>query len=287
MADESMSLHEYLADRLGVAPEAAAALIERGAAYINGKRAMSAQYRLRAGDHIVVHHSFSGSREREWQPAPVFEDNRFLIVDKPAGLPSQATRDDAQNTAERAVWKHYPNARLMHRLDRDTRGLLAFALTAPARQTWTCWITRGEIERKYIAAVCGVAPERGEWTQSVGPDPRDSRRQTTGLGRRAVTRFERVWCGHSEDGCAMSVLRLSLLTGRTHQIRVHAAAGGHPLCGDPLYGSPGSRKRSLALLAGELRWPGGGAVSALSLKLPTQGGLLELREFLSGAKRLD
>jgi 23S rRNA pseudouridine1911/1915/1917 synthase len=122
----------------------------------------------------------------------------------------------------------------VHRLDRDTSGVMVVAKTEPALATLSAAFAARDIERTYKALVWGLmAPPEGEIEGAIGRDPKDRKRMALVAkgGKAALTRYRTARVFHA----AVSLLECRLATGRTHQIRVHLAAGGHPVVGDPVY----------------------------------------------------
>jgi 23S rRNA pseudouridine1911/1915/1917 synthase len=178
-------------------------------------------------------------------PAPftiAYEDEHLLVVDKGPGVVVHPARGHRQGTlaqllAPLAGGGDPERPGIVHRLDRDTSGLLLVARCERALRLLQRAIGRREIEREYLALVEGRPPARsGTIDAPVGRNPRVRTRTAVGgiRPREARTHFtlERTF-----RRC--SLLRLRLETGRTHQIRVHLQAIGHPICGDPEYGTPG------------------------------------------------
>jgi len=198
----------------------------------------------------------------------VHEDGDVLVVDKPAGVPSQATRDTVVGALDRMVAAVDAGARLFHRLDRDASGLVLFTRTAAARRRFAGWLRGGQLERRYVAAAWGhIAADAGRFERAIGPDPRDRRRMSAGLGRAARTVYRVARRGHAPGGAPTTLVELDLETGRTHQIRVHLSDAGHPVCGDRLYGpagpvSPVTAVDRLFLHGHRLAWPGAPAITS-------------------------
>jgi 23S rRNA pseudouridine1911/1915/1917 synthase len=171
-----------------------------------------------------------------------YEDEHLLVVDKGPGLvvhPARGHREDtlSQLLAESAAGGDPERAGIVHRLDRDTSGLLIVSRTEEAHRLLQAALARRLIEREYLALVQGRPPARsGTIDAPIGRDPRMRTRMAIAGARprEARTHFtlERALSG-------ASLLRLRLETGRTHQIRVHLRAIGHPVCGDPEYGTAG------------------------------------------------
>jgi len=171
-----------------------------------------------------------------------YEDEHLLVVDKGPGLvvhPARGHREGtlAQLLGQSAAGGDPERAGIVHRLDRDTSGLLIVARSEEAHARLQRALAQRLIEREYLALVQGRPPSRtGTIDAPIGRDPRVRTRMALGgvSPREARTHFtlERALTD-------ASLLRLRLETGRTHQIRVHLRAIGHPVCGDPEYGTPG------------------------------------------------
>jgi 23S rRNA pseudouridine1911/1915/1917 synthase len=174
--------------------------------------------------------------------AIVYEDDHLLVVDKGPGLVVHPARGQREGTlsqllADTAAGGDPERAGIVHRLDRDTSGLLVVSRSEEAHRLLQQALTQRLIEREYLALVQGRPPARtGTIEAPIGRDERVRTRMTVGGAhpREARTHFtlDRA-LGDT------SLLRLRLDTGRTHQIRVHLQAIGHPVCGDPEYGAPG------------------------------------------------
>ncbi len=175
--------------------------------------------------------------------AIAYEDEHLLVVDKPAGLvvhPARGHREGtlAQLLAGRAAGGEDPaRAGIVHRLDRDTSGLLVVARSEEAHAKLQALLRERRLEREYLALVQGRPASRtGTIEAPIGRDPKVRTRMAVGghFPREARTRFEL-----ERSLGRFSLLRLRLDTGRTHQIRVHLQAIGHPVAGDPEYGTAG------------------------------------------------
>ena len=178
----------------------------------------------------------------------VYEDDDLLIVDKPAGLVVHPAPGHWQGTLVNALLArgdHYGGiagvARpgIVHRLDRDTSGLLIVARNDAAQASLMAQMKGRRIRKTYLALVQGsVSAAVGRIEAPIGRDPKDRKRMAVVTdGRRAVTGY-RV----RERFAGWTLLELDLVTGRTHQIRVHLTALGHPVAGDPVYGTGTSRR---------------------------------------------
>jgi 23S rRNA pseudouridine1911/1915/1917 synthase len=246
--DAGARLDAFLAQR-GAAPSRAAAqrLIEAGAVTVGG-RSRPKNHRLAPGDEVAV-------ARAEEEPAAtgevpfevVFEDEYLLVVDKPAGVvihsaPGHRGPTLAQALAGRAAGGADPErAGIVHRLDRDTSGLLVVARSEEAHAALRRLMRARQIVREYLALVGGrPAAESGTIDAPIG---RDRIRRTvvstrTDRARAAVTHFRVL-----EQLARTTLLRVRLETGRTHQIRAHMAAIGHPVCGDRHYGGANCGKK--------------------------------------------
>jgi tRNA pseudouridine32 synthase/23S rRNA pseudouridine746 synthase len=197
----------------------------------------------------------------------VHADAQILVFDKPSGLLSVPAKPpgpaDCLEARVRAAW---PEALLVHRLDRDTSGLIVFARTRLAQRHLGWQFERRQVAKEYVARVAGeVAGEVGCIDLPIACDwPNRPRQMVTPAGKPARTDWEVI---AREPGCTR--LRLRPLTGRSHQLRVHLAVLGHPVLGDPLYGDAGSAAR-LQLHAARLgfRHPDGGARVEFASKAP-------------------
>ncbi len=171
-----------------------------------------------------------------------WEDEHLIVVDKGPGLvvhPGRGHRDDtlAQLLASELAGGEAERAGIVHRLDRDTSGLMVVARSEQAHRRLQAALAARRVEREYTALVEGRPPSRtGTVDAPVGRDPRVRTRMAVGGAgaREARTHFEL-----DRALPRSSLLRLRLETGRTHQIRVHMSAIGHPVAGDPEYGTPG------------------------------------------------
>ena len=244
-AEAGMRLDAALTARGEAASRAEAQrLIDAGAVAVNGEpRAKS--HRLAEGEVVELTHlpDQDAGEAAEVPFGVVLEDDHLMVVDKPAGVvvhPGAGRRHGtlAQALRGRAAGGPDPlRAGIVHRLDRDTSGLLVVAKSDDAYAALTAMIRRREIDRSYLALVEGGPGARAGTIDA--PRGRDRSKRTamstaTDKPRSAVTHFEVI-----EALPTTTLLAVRLETGRTHQIRAHLAAIGHPICGDARYG--GSR----------------------------------------------
>jgi RluA family pseudouridine synthase len=262
-AGDPARLVAALAARLGLGEAEAAALLRRGAVELDGRR-VTADAAVAAGARVIA---FLPEATSQAPLVLAYRDEHVLVVDKPAGLRSQAVRGEAEDTLIARVQRELdPRATLLHRLDRETSGLVLFPLTDAARQRLQRALDEGELERRYLARVRGRVEAPCTIRLRIGVDARDRRRRVvhpepSGAGEAAVTHVEPL-----EPGELESRVRLRLETGRTHQLRVHLAAIGHPIVGDALYGGPPAER--LWLHADELSFPDPGGGPGRTVRAP-------------------
>jgi 23S rRNA pseudouridine1911/1915/1917 synthase len=238
-------LDRFLAQPVGSRAQAQA-LIDAGAVHVDG-RAVPKRYVVTAGEQVVVTVPPAPAVPVETAPASftvAWEDEHLLIVDKPAGVvvhPARGHRTGtlAQALAGRAAGGEDPGrAGIVHRLDRDTSGLLVVARSDAVHRALKAELSARRLRREYLALVDGRPTSRtGTIEAPIGRDRRDRTLVSidTDEPREARTHFE---IDRLLPGSAL--LRVVLDTGRTHQIRVHLAAIGIPVAGDPQYGRAGA-----------------------------------------------
>jgi 23S rRNA pseudouridine1911/1915/1917 synthase len=246
-------LDRYLQHRLGdLSRTAVQRLIEAGAILVNGKQARPG-YTLRAGDLVRV---LTTSLERPVAARPralpldiVYEDEDLLVVNKAPGVVVHPAPGHLEDTLVNALLAYRPELRgvgsaerpgIVHRLDKDTSGLLLVARHARALAALTEQMRLRQIRKRYLALVEGqVALDQGSIEAPIGRDARHRHQMTiTTRGSREARSHFRVLRRFARH----TLLLVELETGRTHQIRVHLQAIGHPVAGDPIYGH-GSQRR--------------------------------------------
>jgi 23S rRNA pseudouridine1911/1915/1917 synthase len=240
-------------------------LIRTGHVSVNGGAARAAQ-RLRAGDRVRVEIPEPKPLTLLAEALPltiVHEDADLVVLDKPAGIVVHPGAGVASGTLVHALLHRYPEiARvggatrpgIVHRLDKDTSGLLVVARSERAHRALVAALKAREVKRTYVALVWGEPRTASGLTETaMGRHPKDRKRMAvlTRGGKPARTHWRVV----ERFGIAAR-LEVELDTGRTHQIRVHLAHLGHPVVGDPVYGGRGKKQLSLReserRLAGEL-----------------------------------
>ena len=230
-------------------------LIVAGRLSAGGETIDEPSYRVKSGQGLTLLVPAATPARPQAQAIPLdilYEDDHLIVLDKPAGLVVHPAPGNPDRTLVNALIAHCGEALtgiggerrpgIVHRLDKDTSGVMVTAKTQAAHQGLVASFAARKIERAYLAVVWGLPePRAGEIAGNIGRSPR-SRKKMAVLergGRPARTRYRTI---ETLAGGLASLVECRLLSGRTHQIRVHMAAEGHPLLGDPLYGRAGASR---------------------------------------------
>jgi 23S rRNA pseudouridine1911/1915/1917 synthase len=254
--DEGVRLDQFLAKKLkSISRARVQKWIRAGLVQVNNQE-RSAHYRLRTGDRLLC----TIPVVQPWHLTPesipldiLYEDDDLVALNKPPGLTVHPGAGKTDGTLVNALLHHCPDLQgigdvqrpgLVHRLDKDTSGVMVVAKTQAAHQFLQAQFKDRQVEKKYLALVWGTFDaDRGDIEAAIGrhPTQRHKMTVTTRGGRQAAT----SWRRRQEYAGSLTLLELVLHTGRTHQIRVHLNSLGHPVVGDKVYG--GGEKRLLTL----------------------------------------
>ncbi|WP_125606501.1 RluA family pseudouridine synthase [Lapidilactobacillus bayanensis] len=212
---------------------------------------------VQTGDLIQLDFAFLPANRQDYltsatqKPEILFEDATTLIVNKPAGIKTHPNRPDENGTMLNLLKTNHSDVLIVHRLDQQTSGALLVAKSTVAVPIYNRQLTNKTMKRHYLAWVDDPKHilTTGKITLPIGQDPHDQRKRCVDRlnGLTATTNYQTV---KHQDG--RSLVALDLETGRTHQIRVHLAAIGHPIIGDPLYNpNPHSLNNGQMLLHGD------------------------------------
>lgn len=253
--DGKSRLDKFLAERLpDVSRSAVQRLLAQGQVTVNSELA-KASYKVQTGDQIVVHlppHQEAELVAEEIPLALVYEDQHLLVVNKPAGMVVHPAPGHAGGTLVNALLAYVPELAatdsprpgIVHRLDRDTSGLILVAKNEKVRRALQRQFKERQVTKAYLTLLHGhLQPAWGRIEAPIGRDPRHRQRMAVlPGGREAVTEYHvREQFAHEVGPAAgrYSLVEAQPHTGRTHQIRVHFASIEHPVVADPVYGRRG------------------------------------------------
>ena len=284
MADQDGErLDQFLARRLdGASRSQARHLIDDGLVRVDGSLER-ASYKLRFGELVAVYPRQAAPLESaaEISLDVVHEDEHLAVIDKQAGLTVHPAPGETQPTLIAAILHRWPEIAqmsdddpefdpqrpgLVHRLDRDTTGLLMVAKTPATLGSLRLQLRERSMDKRYLAITVGAPdPPAGLIDAPIGRDPADPRRMAIlDRGRASQTGYETL-----ERFSDAALLECKLITGRTHQIRVHLSAIGHPIAGDTMYGLQTSLISRQALHASRLTFQHPATQTSLSLEAPS------------------
>lgn len=221
-------------------------IIEEGHVKVNEKEIVSKKHKLKSGDHILIDMPEPEVLEVEAEDIPidiVYEDDDLMIINKPVGMVVHPAPGNYSGTLVNALMNHTDKLSsingvirpgIVHRIDKDTSGLLMIAKTDHAHKGLAEQLKDHSIKRQYVAIVHGSIPsETGTVSAPIGRSPKDRLKMAVNerQGKEAVTHFTVL-----KRFKNYTMIQCQLETGRTHQIRVHMAYIGHPLLGDLTYG---------------------------------------------------
>lgn len=218
--------------------------VKAGRVDVDGKTVLEPKHKIHGGEALVVRvdQALTDAEAGQFQPEAidlpiVYEDDQILVINKPPGLVVHPAAGNWQGTllngllAYNPVFAQLPRAGIVHRLDKDTSGLMVVAKTLAAHTHLVRQLQARSVKRLYRAIVCGVPRVDGTVNAPIGRDTRQrTRMAVTSQGKEAITHYRLL---EVFPGC--SLVECQLETGRTHQIRVHMAHLGHPLVGDDTY----------------------------------------------------
>jgi 23S rRNA pseudouridine1911/1915/1917 synthase len=276
---DGVRLDKYLAaSPLGLTRSYLQKLIEEGGVRVNGQAARPAA-KLRYGDRIDIVIPATGPVQLAAEDIPlevVYEDIDLAVINKPAGLTVYPAPGHPSHTLVNAMLKRFPDLSafgnsprpgIVHRLDKDTSGLMVIARNEKARLNLAEQFKSRSVVKRYLVLVKGkIVPERGAIDAPIGRDPADRKRMAiVSKGRQARTdyRVQQYMDGYS-------LLEVRIQTGRSHQIRVHFSAIGYPVVGDKVYGVKSKLLSRQFLHAHflEIVLPGSGQIRSFTCVLP-------------------
>lgn len=266
----------------GVSRAIVQAWMKSGQVLVDGK-IVKTKDKVQGGELVVINAVFEGVDEDVAEAIPldiIFEDDQVLVLNKPAGLVVHPGAGNASGTLMNGILhhcpdlSHLPRAGIVHRLDKDTSGLMVVAKTSLARESLIDQLKEHDVERTYIAVVHNQMISGMTIEEEIGRHPKSRLKMAVvreGRGKMAITHVRVL-----QKAEKFSVIEAKLETGRTHQIRVHLSFQGYPLVGDSTYGGKVQLKRNVnfhrqALHAKSLAFthPESGELMSFDTELPT------------------
>jgi 23S rRNA pseudouridine1911/1915/1917 synthase len=228
----------FLREKLGLSWGRARTLVERGKVFVDGERVLDTAAPLRPGQSVEVRESAPKPVARVPDDLVVYADAHVVVVRKPSGVSTVPFEEKERGTLDEIVRRALGTRSLgvVHRLDKETSGLLVFTRTWLAKKSLSAQFRAHTVERRYLAIAHGVVPKRTV-TSSLVADRGDGLRGSSRdphLGQRAVTHVEPIET-RTIEGAKATLVSCRLETGRTHQIRIHLAEMGHPVVGERVY----------------------------------------------------
>ena len=241
--NEGLRLDSYLSEKLELSRSKVQKLIKDGKVVVNGK-VVNSSYSVKLDDEIMVNDKLDYSINVEAEDIPlniIYEDDDLLIINKESGMVVHPAPGHYTGTLVNALLYRYKNLAgdkfrpgIVHRLDKDTSGLMIVAKTSEMLEKLSLMISKKEVERKYLAIVDGlIKHDTGEIDAPIGRDRNNRQKMAVSdvNAKEAITHFKVL-----ERFNNNTLLECILDTGRTHQIRVHLSYIGYPVNNDPLYG---------------------------------------------------
>lgn len=253
--DAGITLGAFLAHRMDLATDQAARWVVGGSAYVDGRRELKPGLRLRAGQKLVVRQPEGEDQASVAVPLVIAHAEAALaVVNKPAGLPCGATRRGGGVTLEQLVAQELgPSARLLHRLDRVTSGLVLVSRRKGGGRTMLARQVANHLAtRRYLALVAGEPPSQRTLDSPLAMEHGLARPSSDPRARPAETRIRTL---QASGGRAL--VQATPRTGRTHQIRAHLSHAGWPILGDVRYGGAAAGRVCLHAHALGFKHPGG------------------------------
>lgn len=240
MAPQSGTIDQILSTAMGLSPEDSLFLLNLGAIYLNHERLLAKTIAIEKGAYLRVHSQPRRFKRAllQWPSAKIFENDDFLVVNKPSGLPVHSTVDNVQENLVAMLSAEIEHELFVtHRLDVPTSGLIVFAKTKDFQKKFNLYLMQRKVQKIYRALVHGEYDGPRVLKHYMEPSPRAPKNvvknQTAGWAA-CELRIQDV----ESTGDGNCELMIELITGRTHQIRAQLSCEGFPVVGDRAYGSP-------------------------------------------------